>query len=152
MRHHSPEANGDPSPSQQCPAGRAPGWASITWWGELAPASLATVFVAEPHLSRPANGTTPWLHPRRSTQLGPSSQQLSRPSSRSRLQHAPALAGLSEGAASGLVKQKGRGKKGGKEAGVNGASPSPSPEEALRAGRLLPYHPLSYSPPPSPAT
>lgn len=62
------------------------------------------------------------------------------------VQHAPALAGRSGGAASGLAKQKGRGKKGGKEAGGNRASPFP---EAQRAGRLLPSHPLSCSPLPS---
>lgn len=39
------------------------------------------------------------------------------------VQHAPALAGRSEGAASWLAKQKGRGMKGGKEAGGSCASP-----------------------------
>lgn len=85
-----------PPPPQQRPARRAPGWASITWWGELAPASLATVFVAEPHLSCPASRTTRWLHPRRSTRLGPGSQQLSRPSSRSRCSTLPPSQGAAK--------------------------------------------------------
>lgn len=72
-------------------------------------------------------------------------KQLSSPGSR--VQHAPALAGRSEGAASGLAKQKGRRRKGGKEAGGSGASPFR--EEELRAGRLLLSHLLSYSLQPS---
>ena len=98
----------------------------------MAPASLPTVFVAELHLPHawPA-GQHPGL-PGGSTWLGPGSQQLGRPSSGSGAQHAPALAGRSKSSAPGLAKQKGRGNKGGKEAGENRASPFC--KEALREG------------------
>lgn len=86
-----------------------------------------------------------WLHPCLFTRLEQGSQQLG--SLSSRVQHAPALAGRSEGAVSGLAKQKGRRKQGGKEAG--GSRASPFREAALRAGRLLPFHLLSSSPQPS---
>lgn len=102
-------------PEETNPSPASPSWASNTWWGELARTSLAAVFVAEPRFSpawpRKARAPPVPLH-----------------SAGARLPAAPppqlpcSTLPPSQGAL-GLAKQKGRGKKGGEEAGGSRASP-----------------------------
>lgn len=123
-------------PEETNPSPASPSWASNTWWGELAPASLAAVFVAEP-ASLPGHAK-PGLHPCGFTQREQGSQPLRRPSSLAARSRPHRELGVGEAEGAGEEGRRGGGRK-----------RRFSFLEALRAGRRLPSHPLSYSSPPS---
>lgn len=144
-RHHSPEVQQSRPPPQHRPAKHALGGPALPGRKQLA--SLPAVSVAEPHLShawsaarrRLPPGSYTWLGARLATQP---------PGSGSGVQHTPALWGAAT-PLQGLAKQKGQGSKGGRRRGENPLLLFSKKSSEGKAERLLLFHPLRYSPPPS---